>query len=114
MTIFHISIDKNCHVYYNTVVFENINCCGEEVTAIYHKYTLIRSDAGGRADVYGIKIETSAGRSVYFPYISENRRDAELLINKMKRSNVASEHIGDIVRDYITELYFEKLQINGL
>ncbi|MCH5199021.1 MAG: hypothetical protein J1E34_08975 [Oscillospiraceae bacterium] len=81
---------------------------------IHHKYTLIKSNAGGRANVYGIKIDTSAGKSVFFPYISENRRDAERLLSRMEKGDISIHHIGDIVRDYITGLYFEKLCINGL
>lgn len=87
---------------------------GEEVTAIHHKYTLIKSDAGGRAGVYGITVYMSAGNSVCYPYISENRGDTEQLISRLEGSDISPEHIGDIVRDYITELYFEKLSINGL
>gem|GEM_PF-1879208 len=114
----HISIDKRQFLFYNTVVFENseaaFNPAGEEVTSIPHKYTLIENPASGRAVVYGIKIETSENSSVCFPYISRSRAEAELLIHQMDSSDVSSEHIRDIVRDYITRLYYEKLRVNGL
>ncbi|MBQ7639075.1 MAG: hypothetical protein IJS90_09265, partial [Clostridia bacterium] len=68
----------------------------------------------GRDVVYGLKIETSAARSVCYPYISERVSDVEILRNRMEKGSVCEEHIEDIVKDYITELYIKKLCINGL
>lgn len=81
---------------------------------INHKYTLIRSDVGGGVGVYGIRIETSAGNTVFFRYISPDKTQTVALMDRMSAASLSPVHFEDIVSDYITEQYYFWLEMNGL
>ena len=74
------------------------------------RYILIKSASAGG---YGIRVESSSGETAMYRCISFRRKDVEELLRRLAGSEISSVHIGDIVRDYLTELYYRQLAANG-
>ena len=64
--------------------------------------------------VYGIRIKTDRGQTFTSPDISEHCSDAERLLRRLDQGDVSPVHYDDVVRDYIMELAYERLDRNGL
>lgn len=79
-----------------------------------NKCTLFLSDVGKSGHVYGLKIETDSGEDHRYDYISSIYSDAIALCERLSDTDVAPIHFNDIVRDHITQIYYEKLEINQL
>lgn len=79
-----------------------------------NKCTLFESYVGKSNPVYGLKIETNLGETLYYNYISSVYSDAKALCDRLSHTDVSPIHFNDIVRDYITQIYYEKLAINHL
>ena len=78
------------------------------------RITLIGSEQRGGSSGYGVLIETSQGDILSFPCISYCKEETDELLARMLRSDLQIVHFSDIVRDYITELYYRRLRQNGL
>ena len=78
------------------------------------RITLIGSEQCGVSSGYGVLIETAQGDVLSFPCISYCKEEADELLARMLRSDLQIVHFGDVVRDYITELYYRRLRQNGL
>lgn len=63
---------------------------------------------------FGVQLESAMGQCYAYPEISDRRSDAERLMHRLKQSDISPVHFDDVVRDYILELAFERLQRNGL
>lgn len=77
------------------------------------KYSLICSNINGR-NCYGIRIEPTDGNVYVYKYISTFYEDADELLHKMSKDYISPVHFNDIVTDYLAQLYYAKLSINGL
>ena len=77
---------------------------------IRQRYILIKSASAGG---YGIRVESSSGETATYRCISFRRKDVEELLRRLADSEIAFVHVGDIVRDYLTELYYGQLAANG-
>lgn len=77
------------------------------------KYSLIQSTINEKS-VYGIKIEAENGIIYEYGYISVFRSEADELICKMSKGYISPVHFNDIVTDYLAQLFYEKLSLNGL
>ena len=78
------------------------------------RITLIGSEQCGVSSGYGVLIETAQGDVLSFPCISYCKEEADELLARMLRSDLQIVHFIDVVRDYITELYYRRLRQNGL
>ena len=72
-------------------------------------YALCRSAHG-----FGVRIKTAAGDTVEYPCVSYRRKAVRCLIGRLSGARLDPVHFDDVVRDYITEQYFEQLALNGL
>lgn len=77
------------------------------------KYSLIQSSING-ITVYGISICAEDGSVYEYRYISSFFNEADELIKKMSKGYIAPVHFNDIVTDYLAQLYYAKLAVNGL
>ena len=66
------------------------------------------------AVTYGVSIISARGTTRTYPDISASRPEAERLLRRLRTDDVSPLHYDDIVRDYIIELAFERIQRNGL
>ena len=106
-------------MWYNLVVFENnhfsIRVMQERGGyGITTRITLIGSEQCGVSIGYGIRIETAQGDVLSFPCISYCREETDELLSRMLCGSLQPVHYTDVVRDYITELYYRRLKQNGL
>ena len=87
---------------------------GKEESLIQQTYELIeRITASGVTD-YGVRIVVHAVCRAEYRSISSDPAQALELIERMSRADLSPVHFGDVVRDYLTELYFKRLAANGL
>lgn len=49
-----------------------------------------------------------------FRCISYNLSEARELAARMAGADLSAVHFGDVVRDFLTELYYRRLKVNGL
>ncbi len=75
--------------------------------------SVIRTDCFGVV-YYGLRVTDNAGSTAEFPYISTVYQAAQRLCMRIAPADISMLHIGDIVADYLKELFFEALQRNGL
>ena len=64
--------------------------------------------------VFGLLIRGADGREYEYPDISSDRGETERLQRRLASADIAPMHYDDIVRDYIMELAFERMERNGL
>lgn len=77
------------------------------------KYSLICTNVNGKK-FYGIRIEALNGDVYVYRYISSFYEEADELIHKMMQDYISPVHFNDIVTDYLAQLYYAKLSMNGL
>lgn len=77
------------------------------------KYSLICSNVNAKT-YFGIRIETEEGTVYDYRYISAFYEEADELIRKMSKDYISPAHFDDIVTDYLAQLYYTKLSLNGL
>lgn len=63
---------------------------------------------------YGITVKAESGRLYTYPDVSSVCEEARRLLNRIQQSDLAECHYNDVVRDYLFELLFERLERNGL
>lgn len=72
-------------------------------------------DPTSKRPMYGVSIQTESGKCCAFADISPFRQDAQELCLQLQKADALSEfHLADIVRDFLTSLYFRQLEQNGL
>ena len=64
--------------------------------------------------VYGVRVSDAQGTILSYPDISASRGETERLLRRLSVGDVSPLHYDDVVRDYIIELAYERLQRNGL
>lgn len=74
-----------------------------------NRYTVYKSERG-----FGMHIETAAGETAEYPCVSCSYEGAETLRARMAEADLDVSHIPDVIRDYITEQYYELLTYNRL
>ena len=76
-------------------------------------FSITDRKADGRT-CYGISVKAESGRLYTYPDVSSVCEEARRLVNRLKQSDLAECHFNDVVRDYLFELLYERLERNGL
>lgn len=77
------------------------------------KYELTQSHQDGLT-VYGVRICEPGGKFRDYPEISENKNEAVRLLRRMEQGDLSPLHYDDVVRDYLLELAFTRMERNGI
>lgn len=77
------------------------------------KAELIHSEKDGML-TFGIRIICRDGTDHCYPDVTNYRSEALRLQSRLQTDDISALHCNDIVRDYLFELLFERLERNGL
>lgn len=80
---------------------------------MYSNYSLTKSTYKD-VPFYGIRIKTSSGKVYSYDFITPCETDMDKLLDRMSQADISENHYRDIVRDFITELYYRTIDDNGL
>ena len=64
--------------------------------------------------IYGIRFSDEKGQVLEFAYLSAIRQDAVRLVRRLSSAKISAAHFEDVVADYLKELFFERLVLNGI
>ena len=64
--------------------------------------------------LFGIAVKENGKTVVSYPDVSRSKEEAERLRRQMERSDLSPVHYDDVVRDYLVELMYERMERNGL
>ena len=64
--------------------------------------------------LFGIAVKENGKTVVSYPEVSRSKEEAERLLRRMERSDLSPIHYNDVVRDYLFELMYERMEKNGL